>query len=121
MDVIKVVRPKTEGHLIAHEYDQNFTRETVAKTAVATAQFAVLGAVANVFEAIDFAASDGSQNAAAIALRSASDTEEKVLVLKNGPAIVRAEELVWPAGATTNQKNAAIAQLRALNIKVDVQ
>lgn len=119
MDVVSFTRPKTEGHLIAHEYDQLFTRNRVAKkAATAIAQFAVLGAIAGVHQPIDFAGDDGEENAIAIAVQGASADATHIEVLENGPAVVRIEELVWPVGATAPQKASAIAQLRALNIKV---
>lgn len=118
-DVITFTRPKTEGHLIAHEYDQLFTRATRAKkAATAVAQFAVLGAIAGVHQPIDFAGEDGEENAIGIAVRGASAADTTLEVLENGPAVVRTEELVWPVGASAPQKAGAIAQLRALNIKV---
>lgn len=72
---------------------------------------------------VDPAATDGTQNAAAITLASHTvpdGSDLDVTVFRNGPLIVRAEELAWPAGATSPQIAAWTAQLRALNIKVDV-
>jgi len=70
---------------------------------------------------IAFAALDGSQNAAAILMdavdATSADAEACVLV---GHAQIVANQLTWPSGATTNQKNAALAQLAALGI-VDLQ
>jgi hypothetical protein len=69
---------------------------------------------------IDFAATDGSDKACGVlcydvTAPDGADAEGTAVV--NGPAIVAANGLVWPAGATTDQKNAAIAQLKALHIK----
>lgn len=70
---------------------------------------------------IDFSAIDGSQRAAAIIINgvdaTSADVETAVLT---GNAQIIGSQLVWPAGATTNQKNAALAQLDALGI-VDFQ
>lgn len=73
------------------------------------------------YAAIDFAAANGLQNAAAIAPRAytvpdGADLAGEALV--RGPLIVRAEELAWPAGATADQKAGATAQLAARGIVV---
>jgi hypothetical protein len=69
---------------------------------------------------IDFAATDGSDAASGILLL---DTTAPDGVDKSGVAIVRNalisdNGITWPAGATTDQKNAAIAQLKAAGIVV---
>lgn len=65
------------------------------------------------------AASDGSQNAYGVLLypAAAATADDRV------PAIVRDAEvngsmLAWPAGITTNQRNAAIAALEARGVIV---
>lgn len=65
------------------------------------------------------AANDGSENAAGIAVNDASaadGADDRVLYLARGPAIVFAPEFVWPAGATSEQKAAAVADLATLGI-----
>ncbi|MBN9052494.1 MAG: head decoration protein [Rhizobiales bacterium] len=63
------------------------------------------------------AASDGSQNAAAILYEAADATSADVRrTLTVRDAEVHAAVLVWPAGTTDNQKTAALAQLAALGI-----
>jgi hypothetical protein len=69
---------------------------------------------------IDFAAADGSDAACGILLldTTAPDGTDRsgVAVVRN--AIVSDNGITWPAGATTNQKNAAIAQLKTAGILV---
>ncbi|MBI4902412.1 MAG: head decoration protein [Acidobacteria bacterium] len=69
---------------------------------------------------IDFAATDGSDVACGILLL---DTTALDGVDKSGVAIVRNSivsdnGITWPAGASTDQKNAAIAQLKSAGILV---
>lgn len=65
---------------------------------------------------------DGTQNAKGIVLKDADAASGSVPVelLTRGPMIVRAAELIWPAGATTNQIAAWTAQLQALNPPIKV-
>jgi hypothetical protein len=69
---------------------------------------------------IDFAATDGSDAACGILLldTTAPDGADRsgVAVVRN--AIVSDNGITWPAGATENQKNAAIAQLKSAGILV---
>jgi hypothetical protein len=69
---------------------------------------------------IDFAATDGSDIACGILLldTTAPDGADRsgVAILRN--AIVSDNGITWPAGATENQKNAAIAQLKSAGILV---
>jgi hypothetical protein len=69
---------------------------------------------------IDFAATDGSDAACGILLldTTAPDGVDKsgVAIIRN--AIVSDNSITWPAGATTNQKNAATAQLKSAGILV---
>lgn len=68
--------------------------------------------------AIDFTATDGSQDAAGVLLYDATapDGSDDYGVALVRHAIMAPSLLVWPEGATTNQKNAATAQLKALGI-----
>ena len=69
---------------------------------------------------IDFAATDGSDVACGILLldTKAPDGADKSAVAIVRSAMVSDNGIVWPAGATTNQKNAAIAQLKNAGILV---
>ena len=69
---------------------------------------------------IDFAATDGGDIASGILLLDATapDAVDKAAVAIVRNAIVSDNGITWPAGATTNQKNAAIAQLKSAGILV---
>jgi len=67
---------------------------------------------------IDFTATDGSDVACGILTEdtTAPDGADRSAVAVVRNAIVSDNGITWPAGATTDQKNAAIAQLKALGI-----
>jgi hypothetical protein len=69
---------------------------------------------------IDFAAADGGDIASSVLLidATAPDAVDKAAVAIVRNAIVSDNGITWPAGATTNQKNAAIAQLKNAGILV---
>jgi hypothetical protein len=69
-------------------------------------------------KAIDFAAVDGSQDAAGILLAgiTAPNGLDAVGVALVRHATIAPSKLVWPAGATSDQKTAALAQLEAQGI-----
>jgi hypothetical protein len=69
---------------------------------------------------IDFTATDGSNIASAILLldTTAPDGTDRSGVAIVRHAIISDNGIVWPAGATENQKNAAIAQLKSAGILV---
>ncbi|CBA14756.1 head decoration protein [Xanthomonas albilineans] len=63
------------------------------------------------------AATDGSQNAGGILLSTTNATAaDTAVVVVERAAEVKAAALIWPAGITTDQKTAAIAQLSTLGI-----
>lgn len=68
----------------------------------------------------DPTATDGSQYVTGIACYAAEaavGVDDEIITLERGPAIVRRERIVYPAGATTDQKATAIVQLEALGIQ----
>jgi hypothetical protein len=67
--------------------------------------------------AVNASATDGTQNAVGIAAANADSAsgDAPIAYLARGPMIVRAEELLWPSGATTPRIAAWTAQLAALN------
>lgn len=69
---------------------------------------------------IDFAGTAGQDAAAGILLlnTTAVDGSDAAGVIIARGALVSANGITWPVGATTNQKNAAIAQLKTLGIIV---
>jgi hypothetical protein len=70
------------------------------------------------YEALDLAATDGTGRAYAVALQPVTtgvgQTKQIVTVVRD--AEVKADLLQWPAGITTNQKNAALAQLAEVGL-----
>ncbi len=71
------------------------------------------------YRAIDFASAVGAEVAVAV-LYDAVDASaaDQPGVISARITLINAHELEWPAGATTNQKNAAIAQLVARTLIV---
>lgn len=71
---------------------------------------------------LNFSATDGSQNVAAVALAKRvalnGGGDQPLLALRRGPAIAREQGLLWPAGATADQIATGIAQLADLGIIV---
>jgi hypothetical protein len=69
---------------------------------------------------IDFSATDGSDVAAGLLTEptTAPDGSDRSAVAVVRNAIVSTNGVTWPSGATTNQKSAAIAQLKSLGILV---
>ena len=68
---------------------------------------------------IDFSAADGSENAYGVLcfdVTAPVGADAKGTAIVRGPSVVARNGLVWPAGATEVQKNAAIAQLEAAGI-----
>lgn len=66
---------------------------------------------------IDFSATTGAQKAAAIVINTADATSAAVVTaLLIGAAQIVPTQLVWPDGATSDQKAAALGQLAALGI-----
>lgn len=109
------------GDLLKREFEPIYNRESVT---LITGQNLTLGAVlgkitaSGKYTAVAPSASDGSQTAAAVLLADvdATSADKKAVILARGPAVVSSSHLVWPNGATTNQKAAATAQLAALGI-----
>ena len=109
------------GDLLKREFEPIYNRESVT---LITGQNLTLGAVlgkitaSGKYTAVAPSASDGSQTAAAVLLADvdATSADKKAVILARGPAVVAADFLVWPSGATSGQKTAATAQLVALGI-----
>ncbi len=121
----KSIFPKVPHDWLKHETDPVLGRRagTIKSGAGVIACGQVLGKVTATgkYTVLAPTAEDGSEAAAAIAIApvdaTAADAETAILV--RDAQIVPAQ-LTWPAGITTNQKNAALVQLAALNI-VDLQ
>lgn len=109
------------GDLLKREFEPIYNRES--GTLIAGQKLtlgAVLGKItaSGKYTAVAPSASDGSQTAAAVLLADvdATSADKKANFLVRGPVVVSSSYLVWPDGATTNQKAAATAQLAALGI-----
>ncbi len=68
---------------------------------------------------IDFAATDGSDKAHGVLyanVTAPNGVDAKGVAIVRGPAVVSDDGLVWPAGATAQQKATALAELKAAGI-----
>lgn len=112
---------KTDSDVVKDEGANRFSRDddVLASGSGKVACGTVLGRVTATgkFKPFAPAASDGSQTAAAIILQSADATSADVTVvnLKRRAQVVL-QALVWPAGITATQRNAALASLETLGI-----
>lgn len=80
----------------------------------------VVYAPGEAYVALDLAATDGAQTAAAIAVYDATAPDgaaARVVVLNAGPASVDPNGLTWPDGITATQKAKALRELRGLGIR----
>jgi hypothetical protein len=77
-----------------------------------------VAAGASTMTPLNVAAEDGSQNAAAVLLTPVAAAAGNVAaaVVDRGPALLKLNGLVWPAGFTSTQIAAGIAQLQALGM-----
>ena len=113
----------TLGDLLKYEAPNLYSRE---QATVAAGQNLPLGAVVgrvtatSKLKALDPSASDGTEIAAGVLAQAVDatliDREDAILIARH--AIVARNALVWPAGITTAQQLAAIAQLEARGIVV---
>ena len=111
------------GDLLKYEAPNLYSRE---QATVAVGQNLPLGAVVgrvtatSKLKALDPSASDGTEIAAGVLAQAVDatliDREDAILIARH--AIVARHALVWPAGITTAQQLAAIAQLEARGIVV---
>ena len=110
------------GEFIVSESNGTRSRETVT---VITGQNLKAGAVVGKITAsgkyteLDTAAATGEEAAAAILYGNCDATDaDKTAVVITRDAEVNGNELVWPDGILTADKNTAIAELKALGIIV---
>lgn len=112
--------PHNEGFLVS-EANGSRSRSNVtldASVAVALQAGTVLATdSAGNYVQLDLAATDGTEIASAILLQDFEVTGVATPVaVINRDAEVHTDELIWPAGATDNQKATALAQLATLGI-----
>jgi len=113
------------GDLLKYEAPNLYSRDRVT---VAAGQNLPLGAVVGVVTAtgkvkqIDPSATDGSQYAAGVLMQDAdaalADRNDGLMVARH--AIVSDHALHWPTGITTAEQQAAIQQLKALDVLVRI-
>ncbi|MBS0576237.1 MAG: head decoration protein [Proteobacteria bacterium] len=111
------------GDLLKYEAPNLYSRE---QATVAAGQNLPLGAVVGretatgKLKALDPSASDGTEIAVGVLAQAVDatliDREDAILIARH--AIVARGALIWPAGVTTAQRAAAIAQLEARGIVV---
>lgn len=112
---------RTVSDIVKDEAENRFSRdeETLASGSGIVAIGTVLGKVtaSGKYKPLAPGASDGTQNAAAVILETAdaTDADQTVVTLKRHAQVVT-QNLVWPAGITSNQKSSAIADLEAIGI-----
>lgn len=109
------------GSAIIQEGEDFYSRDVVsviAGSGVTLDANTVLGKVtaSGAYVLHDPAASDGSQNAAAMLIYPVTGTEDAAIIARH--AQLKSQLLVWKSGITTNQKTAAIAALKAAGIVV---
>jgi hypothetical protein len=112
---------KTEGQFLKYEAPQNYSREDVV---VASGQNIAVGQVVGRVTAtgkiatFNPAASDGTQNAIGISLAAVDATagDKPGVIVARHAIVVDRDNLVWGGAPTNPQKDAAIAQLKALGI-----
>lgn len=118
-----VSQPKNLGDLLKYEAPNLYSRD---QDTVAAAQNLLLGTVVGretataKLKAIDPSATDGTEIAVGVLGNDVDatliDREDAILIARH--AIVARGALIWPAGITTAQQLAAIAQLEARGIVV---
>lgn len=110
------------GGFLIWEVLRDYTRETVtlASGAGRLEPGTVLGRITTggKYTVLAPAASNGSQNAAAILWgpADATDSDAPGVVLVRGPAIVNRNEIIWPDAITEGQTTTATTALAALGI-----
>jgi hypothetical protein len=116
MDVVEIIAPVYPDAIVVLELDQIYTRDSgVMNAGQAATQFAVLGFNASGVSPLTPGATDGTQNAAAVAV-APSDSSGNVVYWARGPVVLRQDMLVWPVGITAPQQADALAQLTALGL-----
>ena len=116
--------PAVLGDALKWEQSNDYSRR---KVTIASGQnLALLQVVGKItasgkFAVLNPAATDGTENAAGFLMAAvdASAADREGVIIERD-ALVAMDNLVWPAGITAPQKEAAIAELEALGIKAVV-
>ena len=112
--------PKHLSDVLLVEVAQGWTKQNalLAATTVALSIGAVLSKDATgIYQPIDFAAVDGTEDAVAVLATNAdiSTGQQKTVVIARGATVAK-NQLVFPVGATEPQTATALAQLEVLGI-----
>jgi hypothetical protein len=115
------IMQSTEGQFLKYEEEQGYSRDDVI---VASGQNIAVGEVvgritaSGKIAAFDPAASDGTQNAIGVSLSYVDATagDKPGVIVARQAIVVDRDNLVWGGSPTTAQKDAAVAQLKALGI-----
>lgn len=126
LKTLSVSAPIIESDVLKYVVDDDFCKERATLAAGDGSDNVVdFGTVLGLSDdtkywPLDLSMSDGRQDAAAIALSKRTTTDggsdENIVILKRGPAIVDSLHLIWPVGITDNEKAAALVQLAAIGI-----
>lgn len=119
----ELVEGKHPGEHIVHEESKDLSREKIILATGNLLAGAVLGRITAGSECVELApaAADGSEVAMGILWANTDATVAAVsAVAHTALTKVRDENLTWPVGITGPQKTAAIAELKALNIIVQL-
>lgn len=112
--------PKYLSDVLLVEVAQGWTKQNglLAATTIALVIGTVLSKDASgIYQPIDFAATDGTEDAVAVLATHAdiNTSQQKIVLIARGATVAK-NELVFPEGATEPQIAAALAQLEALGI-----
>ncbi|MCF6199261.1 MAG: head decoration protein [Hyphomicrobiaceae bacterium] len=113
--------PTRSCYGIVHELDPMLYRRegTIKAGSGALSALTVLGKITaeDKYVPVDFAAVDGSQNAAAISMAAVDATSaDKQLVILTGHAQIIPNQLKWPTGTTAAQQATGLAALETRGI-----
>ncbi len=112
--------PKYLSDVLIVEVAPNWTKQNglLAATTIALVIGTVLSKDASgIYQPIDFAATDGTEDAVAVLATHAdiNTSQQKIVLIARGATVAK-NELVFPEGATEPQIAAALTQLEALGI-----
>jgi hypothetical protein len=103
--------------LLKYEEENRYSRDTIT---VAAGQNLVIGNVLGMVNgkavALDPSATDGSEKAVGVLIQDVTATVDTESVMVSRNVLLSEPYVVWPAGLTTSQKLAAVAELNYLGI-----
>jgi hypothetical protein len=115
------IMQSTEGQFLKYEEEQGYSRDDVIVASgqnIAVGQ--VVGRVASSgkIAALNPSATDGTQNAIGVSLSAVDATagDKPGVIVARQAIVVDRDHLVWGGSLTNDQKDTAVAQLKALGI-----